>query len=117
MARALVLCQVKNPETPKLQVRGVFSQKKKLWETIEKLAGDMTGWKNYDDVSEKDYDSTYATLCNRLRLIGRVTIKNTEGQRIFLIVDTKINEVRNWDTDEDGVLTINPVQGDEKEGE
>jgi len=113
MARALVLCQVK---TDKLQIRGTFSQKKKLWEALGGC-GHQVGWKVLDDVAGKEYDSTYANLCNRLRLVGRATILNAEGKRIFLVVDTKVNEIRDWDTGEDGKPVLNPVKDSEEEGQ
>lgn len=112
MARSLVLCQVK---TDKLQVRGTFSQKKKLWEVLGGC-GHQVGWKVLDDVAGKEYDSTYANLCNRLRLVGRATVLNAEGQRIFLVVDTKVNELRDWDTGEDGKPVLNPVKDAGEEG-
>lgn len=116
MARALVLCQAKSHDSPKLQVRGVFTQKKKLWEALSGC-GHQIGWKVLDDVVGKEYDSTYTNLCNRLRLVGRATIINAEGERVFLVVDTQVNELRDWDTGEDGKPVLNPVKGvDEPEG-
>jgi hypothetical protein len=119
MARVLVLCQTKNPDVPKLQVRGTFSQKKKLWEVLGTCGGPQVGWKIVDDVSEKQYDLSYSTLCNRLRLTGRATILNAEGKKIFLVVNTEKNVLRDWDTGEDGKPVLNPVKGEEdaQEGE
>ena len=117
MARALVLCQVKNSDVPKLQVRGTFSQKKKLWEVLGSCGGHQVGWKIFDDVAEKQYDMSYSALCNRLRLTGRATILNAEGKRIFLVVDTEKNVVRDWDTGEDGKPVANPAKDSEEEGQ
>jgi hypothetical protein len=100
-------------------IRGVFTQKKKLWEAVGKLAGEMKGWHVLDDVAGKSYEATYANLCNRLRLIGRATVTNPEGMRVFLIVDAQMNSVRDWDVDEEGKPQPNPIKGeaDEEKGE
>jgi hypothetical protein len=87
-----------------------------LWEALGGC-GHQVGWKVLDDVAGKEYDSTYANLCNRLRLVGRATILNAEGKRIFLVVDTKVNEIRDWDTGEDGKPVLNPVKDSEEEGQ
>jgi hypothetical protein len=117
MARALVLCQTRNPDTPKLQIRGVFTQKKKLWIAITSLAGDLTGWKIFDDVQAKEYDANYNSLCNRLRINGRTTIINPEGVRIFLVVDSQMNSLRDWDTDNENKPKLNPLGGTDDDEE
>lgn len=117
MARVLVLLQTKDADVPKLQVRGTFSQKKKLWEVLGSCGGHQVGWKILDDVSEKQYDMSYGALCSRLRAIGRVTVLDGEGRRVFLIVETQKNALRDWDTGEEGKPVLNPVKDDEPEGE
>ena len=113
MARILVVCQAKTPGEPRLQVRGVFSQKKKLWEVL----GIQSDWKIVNDVTEKEYDATYAILCAQLRQVGRVSIVDANGRRIYFIVEGVKNELRGWDTDGAGNPVVNPVKGDEKEGD
>ena len=48
--------------------------------------------------------------------MGRATILDAEGKRIFLVVDTKVNEIRDWDTGENGKPVLNPVKDSEEEG-
>jgi hypothetical protein len=118
MARVIVLGQVKEGNQ-KVQLRGVFTQKKKLWQAIETIAGPIQGKFILDDVSGKEYDATYANLCNRLRLIGRATLLGPDKQRECLIIESMLNEIRDWDTDENNNPKLNPVKGneDDKEGE
>lgn len=119
MAKVTVILQPRKAGSSKGGVRGVFTQKKKLWAALESLAGSLTGKFIIDDVTEKEYDATYKGMCDRLRTVGRATVLSAEKTREFLVIETNMNEVRDWDTSDDGVPRINPAKGadDEKEGE
>lgn len=117
MAKVTVLGQVRAAGVKRTQIRGVFTQKKKLWAALETIAGSLTGKFIVDDVTSKEYDATYSVLCNRIRTTGRATILNASKEKEYLIVETTTNEIRDWDTGDDGLPRLNPAMGvdDEKE--
>jgi hypothetical protein len=89
-------------------IRGVFTQKIKLWNMIEELVESVDKLLIKDDFSDKTTPCTYNILCTRLRKIGRVTISDGEGP-LFQIVDASTNQLRDWDVDEEGEPKCNPV--------
>ena len=111
MAKVTVILQSRQTGVSKGQVRGVFTQKKKLWTALEELAGSMAGKFIIDDVTEKEYDASYKSLCDRLRTVGRATILDVNKIREFLVVETNMNEARDWDTGDDGIPRLNPAKG------
>jgi len=90
-------------------IRGVFSQKKKLWDEMEKMAGPeaLSGMTVLDDVSGKEVPASYGALCDRLRVVGRAALLK-DGEREFQIVDAEMNKLRGWDIGEEGPR-CNPV--------
>jgi hypothetical protein len=115
MAKVTILGQVRQSGGKRVQVRGVFTQKKKLWVALEKIAGSLIGKFFFDDVTSKEYDPTYSVLCNRLRITGRATILDEHKEKEFLVVETTTNEIRDWDTTEDGLPKCNPAKGADDE--
>ena len=119
MARVCVLGQ-RHPQLDKVMVRGVFTQRKKLWAALETIMAPLklTDMTLYDDVAKTDVAASYSALCMRLTKAGRVTIADAEGRKTFLVCESMMNEVREWDADEAGVLKYNPVlRGGEDETE
>lgn len=110
----LVLCQTRTPESERLQIRGIFTQKKKLWETLAELEPGLETLVLLDDVSGKKRDANYTKLCAVVATVGRATLLGQDGRRKFLIVSVVPNQLRNWDTDDDGKPQLNPVKKDEE---
>jgi hypothetical protein len=117
MAKVTVLAAIRSPSNKKLQLKGAFSQKKKLWEALEPMIPQPGNCKILDDVTGKTYDCNYNCLCGRLRTVGRASILDSQGQRQFFIIETNMNDVRDWDTGEDGNARLNPARGSEDEKE
>lgn len=113
MAQKFIAAQVRtSPDQRKTtQIRGVFSQKKKLWEGFFKGQYE-TGHFLYEDTIDKTRDMTYNNLCNVLTNNGRVVIIDSEGERQAIIVAASENELRGWDNDESGTPVANPVAKD-----
>jgi hypothetical protein len=88
-------------------IRGVFTQKKKLWEAIEDIG--INSLMIRDDFSKKLSPCSYNGLCKVLREVGRVTLADEDGKIVFMIVDAETNQLRDWDIDEDGEPRCNPV--------
>lgn len=102
MARVQVLGQ-RCPHGGKMLIRGVYTQKKKLWAAMEEAAGGVLGDLTIvDDVSGREAPASYGLLCDRLRVIGRATLVGPDGRREFQVVDAITNETRDWDVDEEG---------------
>lgn len=106
----LVLCQTRSPESGKLQIRGIFTQKKKLWEVLGQLDPELERLVILDDVSGKKRDADYNKLCNVITTVGRATLLGQDGQRRFLVVSVTPNELRDWDTGDDGSPKLNPAK-------
>ena len=91
-------------------IRGVFTQKKKLWGAMQEafapsVLEDLT---LVDDISGRSVPASYGALCDRLRTTGRATFTAEDGKREFQVVDAATNEIRDWDVDEEGPR-CNPV--------
>jgi hypothetical protein len=106
MAKVQVLGQ-RCLHKPKMLIRGVFTQKKKLWEAMEELYKQPLMIR--DDFTKKLVPCNYNGLCKILREVGRVTLVAEDGDTIFQIVDAETNKLRDWDIDEDGEPRCNPV--------
>lgn len=107
MAKVQVLGQ-RCPHGKKMLIRGVFTQKIKLWTGIEELVESVDDLLIKDDFSDKTMPCTYGKLCNQLTKIGRVTIIDSDGP-LFQVVDAEQNQLRDWDVDEGGEPKCNPV--------
>ncbi len=109
MAKVQVLGQ-RCPHGDKMLIRGVFTQRKKLWEAMEKAlkSSSLEDLKIVDDMSDKEYAATYDALCKQLRLVGRASLVDQDGRREFQVVDAVTNEIRGWDVDQEGPR-CNPV--------
>ena len=111
MAKVIVLIQNK-PDTNTNCVRGVFSQKKKVWTALEELTDNKVGdYTLKDDVSGVQVDATYNRLCNMLTKAGRTHLL-LEDKPVFLLVELVGNEIRDWDLDNEGKPKYNPVKKD-----
>jgi hypothetical protein len=108
MAKLQVLGQ-KCPQSGKMHVRGIFTQKKIIWAEMVKLtSSDLSDFVLFDDITGEETPITYPKLCAKMKDNGRVSIcKN--GQREFQIYDCKENEIREWDVDEEGKPRCNPI--------
>ena len=108
MAKVQVLGQC-CPYGGKMLIRGVFSQKKKLWEALIEISGEskLLEMIVIGEVGYSEMTATYTHVCNRLRVMGRVALAYN-GIREFQIVDVATNEIRAWDIEEDGPV-CNPV--------
>jgi hypothetical protein len=116
MAKVIVLFQRGSVEPRKMMLRGVFTQKKKVWETF--IVGFIKDKKFYffDDVTEKRYDASYGRMCALLARAGRAWLVDTEtGSPEALLIETQMNALRNRDVDDAGKPRNNPVQKDETE--
>ena len=103
-----------------IQIRGVFSQKKKLWESaILTQFPKEQGYTLYDDVAKKSWEIDYGRLCILLTKMGRAVIVDRDGSRIVAIKALSDNEISNWDTDDMGEPVPNPVilKDGEQEGQ
>jgi hypothetical protein len=107
MAKVQVLGQ-RCPHGDKMLIRGVFTQKKILWESIFNLMTGVT-LELRDDLTGNVSPSTYNGLCNSLRKTGRATLVGEDGKAVFQVVDALTNELRDWDVDEEGDPICNPV--------
>ena len=113
MALKLILAQVR--EVPAdgrktVQIRGVFSQKKKLWDiAILPQFPVQEGFAFYDDVTQKTKDMAYGNLCNMLTATGRLVILDRDGNRVAQMWSAVENDLRKWDTDENGVPIVNAI--------
>jgi hypothetical protein len=115
MAKVTILNQ-RHP-SGKILNRGVFTQKKKLWETMTGLA-ELTSLVLLDDVSGKEIQASYNGLCEKLRRAGRAVLVepgNPTGVKAFLVTETVTNELRDWDLDEQGNPRYNPAKGGDEE--
>ena len=107
MARVQILGQ-KCPFNDKMLIRGVFTQKTKLWAALESLRDDLDKFILTDDMGEKPAPLTYARLCTKLTKAGRASLA-MDGVREFQISDALTNELRDWDVTEEG-LRCNPIK-------
>jgi hypothetical protein len=109
MAKVQVLGQ-RCPHGGKMLVRGVFTQRKKLYAAMLELSGEdsWTEMELLDDVSGKTMPMNYNALCKQLRVTGRATVLGPDGKREFQVIDAATNEIRDWDVDEEGPR-CNPV--------
>lgn len=119
MAKVIVLFQRGSVKPRKMMPRGVFTQKKKVWEAF--VEGFVKGkpFQFYDDVLEKRSDANYGRMCALLAKVGRAWLVNTEtGEPEALLVEMQVNALRNRDVDDAGKPRNNPVpkDGDEPEG-
>jgi len=89
-----------------------FTQKKLLWEALEKLAKPVKidAFELFDDVTGKRVGATYVRMCDILRIVGRVSFLSPDGVREFQVVEGNLNEIREWDATEDGLI-CNPAAG------
>jgi len=109
MARVLVLAQRRLGCHPvRAMCRGVFTQKKKLWEVMEGIFAGLEDMRLLDDVTGKTGILKYGSLCSKLKTNGRAVIVDEEGSRVFLIIETEMNKVRSWDVNEQGDPVANP---------
>lgn len=110
MPQKFIVAQTKVAgERTTTQIRGSFSQKKKLWDIVFTPLGWTSGHSLYDDVSKKVKDMTYGNLCNLLTNNGRAVVIGQASERVALIVSASENDIRPWDTDESGEAIPNPV--------
>ena len=109
MARVQVLGQ-RCPHGNKMLIRGVFTQRKKLYATMLELSGkdSLTEMELLDDITGKMMPANYNALCKQLRQTGRATLVGPDGKREFQVIDAVTNEIRDWDVDEEGPR-CNPV--------
>jgi hypothetical protein len=100
MAKVQVLGQM-CPHGGAMLIRGVFTQKKKLWAAMEEAAApvDLGELLIVDDVSGRTAPASYGLLCDRLRVVGRAALVGPDGRREFQVVDAATNELRGWDVD------------------
>jgi hypothetical protein len=110
MARMIVMAQ-KGPGGGML-VRGLFTQKKKLWEALEQLEPAMSSMVVFDDVSASESPVSYRKVCDMLRVNGRAVIALKGGDKEFLMIESEVNRLRDWDVGQDGVPVPNPVRDD-----
>ena len=114
MAKVLILGQRRSDESNRVQIRGVFSQKKKLWGELESLA-DLSTAMLLDDVTRKESKAKYHLLCGLMTTAGRATILDSNGDRQFIVWETEMNQLRDWDTDDEGPV-YNPVKKEVPDG-
>jgi hypothetical protein len=100
----------KRASNGRMLIAGVFTQKKILWEVMQKLAEseDFTGYSLFDDMTGKSYNPVYNQLCERLRINGRVSMELGDSV-VFQVIETEMNEVRKPDYDAEGNLVCNPA--------
>jgi len=110
MARVQVLGQ-RCPHGGKMLIRGVFTQRKKLWEAMAQVfkPESLTSLSIFDDTTNKTVPATYDWLCKLLRENGRAALVDESERREFQIVDAETNILRDWDVDEEGPR-CNPVE-------
>ena len=110
MAKISVMGQVcPHGDAHRILIRGVFTQKKKLWKAMEEVFdGNLEDLQIFDDVNSRDVTMSYNALCNQLRINGRCTLTLENGDKQFLIVDGVTNEIRGWDINEEGEAVCNP---------
>lgn len=110
MARVQILGQ-RCPHGGQMLIRGVFTQKKKLWDAMAEAytIGELADLTMLDDISGGSAPASYASLCTRLRQVGRAALAAPDGKREFQVVDAVTNKIRDWDVDEEGPR-CNPVE-------
>lgn len=90
-------------------IRGVFTQKKKLWAAMEEATQyPLEDMQLLDDMSGETKDANYSRLCSDLRQTGRATLTTSDGTREFQVIETVMNSLRGWDVDGDGPV-CNPA--------
>lgn len=94
----------------RMMVRGVFTQKKLLWDALEDIVHDIGSLTALDDVAGQEAQLSYKVLCDRIRKAGRLTI-TSDGERLFLVVESPVNSLRDWDVNDEGEPRYNPVNG------
>lgn len=107
MARVVVLGE-RHPKLNMMVVRGVFTQRKKLWDQLSDDHKDLDSMKLVSGMGEKDLDATRENMNSRVAKDGRAAICK-DGVRMFQIIETNLNEIRGWDFDEEGNLVCNPI--------
>lgn len=108
MAKVEILGQAH--QDGRMLIRGVFSQKKNLWDAIAECYPDnVENDLNLRDDEGKEVGANYARLCTALRKTGRATFFKKDGTRVFQVIESNMNQVREWDIDQDGNPVPNPV--------
>ena len=107
MARVVVLGE-RHPKLNLMVVRGVFTQRKKLWDQLVNDHSDIEEMKIVSDMGEKDLDTTSVNFSLRIAKDGRTAICK-DGVRMFQVIETNLNEIRGWDFDAEGNLVCNPI--------
>jgi hypothetical protein len=108
MARITSLYQ-RHPKVGQMFYRGPYTQKKKVWEAMESLVGPLDSMILFDDVAGTESRLSYSRLCDSLRLRGRAVVARPDGEKEFMLLDSELNSLRNWDVDDDGSPIPNPV--------
>jgi hypothetical protein len=62
-----------------------------------------------DDVSGKQIQASYNGMCEKLRRAGRAIFLSQTGERVFLVLDSELNQLRDWDLDDQGKPRYNPI--------
>jgi len=112
MAKVISMGQRSPADPLRLMHRGVFTQKKKVWEAMESLVGKerLVQCEIYDDVAEKRIGANQSRMTSLLTKAGRAIVLDEAGEPLFLLVESETNVVRDWDVDEDGDPVYNPVK-------
>ncbi len=116
MAKILMLGQRHPGGHEKVGVRGFYTQKKTLWAAMQSVV-DPTTLILRDDVTGKEIQASYNGLCDKLRRAGRACLVEPDGKRLFLVVEGRTNELREWDVDEEGKPRYNPTPEKADDGE
>lgn len=110
MAKVTILGQT-HDKVGKLFVRGVFTQKKKLWEAMAGATSiPLTDFTLIDDMNQTELAASYEGLCRKLAKSGRATLAKSDKSRMFLVVECTLNELREFDIDDAGELKFNPAK-------
>lgn len=111
MAKKIILGKMNdNLPTGKMIVTGIFTQKKKLWETLQELDPHIETRIIFDDVSGRSAEANYNRICGLLTKAGRVHILDVEEKKpIFFLVECEENVIRDPDFDDDGKPLYNPA--------
>jgi hypothetical protein len=111
MAKKIVLGKMSDKlPIGKMLIVGVFTQKKKLWETLQELEPEIEKKMIYNDVMNKGTDANYNWVCKLLTTAGRVHILDPETRSpLFFMVECEENKVRDSDFDSEGNPVYNPA--------
>lgn len=111
MAKKIIL-GMKDDNLPvgKVITKGVFTQKKKLWEVLQEIDPDIEKKFIYDDVSGRSAEVNYTRICALMTKAGRVHILDAESRKpVFYMVECEENVIRDSDFDGDGNPIYNPA--------